>query len=391
MPLVTRDNAEEARQFTQEIQLASSAKAPTRLSDRVRLRWQGGAFFFSQGYDQSAVNDYAPYVLSSFVPVMVTHTSPQASLDDLGIGLYGQGTVAFANALDLRIGARVDRERKDALIRTAYSPEIAPPVVVDQNKTFTNVSPQFAMAYHLGPGRLLYFSAGRGFKSGGFNAASPAGSEAYGEEHTWNLEGGLKATFAGGRASASVAAFHLDWRDMQLNVPNQWVPGQFYIANVAGARSRGLEVEVRGRLHPGLELMGSLGTVNAHFAPGSVSAGVTVAGNKLPNTPGYTAAMGAQWSRPVAAGTDVFVRGDVSFFGSYRYDDANREGQGAYSLADFRCGMRLKSVRVEAWVKNAFDTRYIPVAFAYGSLAPSGFIGELGRPRTFGVTAGLTF
>jgi iron complex outermembrane receptor protein len=178
---------------------------------------------------------------------------------------------------------------------------------------------------------------------------------------------------------------------MQLNVPNQFVPGQFYIANVAGARSRGIELEVRGRPHSHLDVMGSLGFVNAHFAAGSVSSGVDVAGNKLPNTPGYTAAVGAQWSRPLAAGSDVYARGDLSFFGSYRYDDANREGQGAYSLADVRAGVRVKSVRVEAWVKNAFDTRYIPVAFAYGSLAPSGFIGEMGLPRTFGVSVGVTF
>jgi iron complex outermembrane recepter protein len=391
MPLVTRENAEEARQFTQEVQLASSAKTPIRLSDRMNLRWQGGAFFFSQAYSQAAVNEYAPYVLSPFVPVAVSHWSPQASLDDLGLGLYGQGTVTFSKALEARVGARVDHERKDALIRTTYSPEIAPPVVVDEDQTFTNVSPQLAVAYPLGRNRMLYLSAGRGFKAGGFNAASPAGSEAYGEEHTWNLEGGLKATFAGGRVSTSAAAFHLDWRDMQLNVPNPSVPGQFYIANVAGARSSGVEVEVRGRPHPRIDLTGSLGMVHAHFASDSVSSGVDVAGNRLPNTPGYTAAIGAQWSRPLAAGSDVFARGDLSFFGSYRYDDANREGQGAYSLADFRAGVNVRSVRVEAWVKNAFDTRYIPVAFAYGNLAPSGFIGEMGRPRTFGLTAGVTF
>ena len=391
MPLVTRDNAENARQFTQEIQLASPAKAPVRLSDRSAFSWQGGVFFFRQDYDQDAVNNYAPYVLSPFVPAAVSHQSPQASLDDLGLGVYGQGTFAFANRFDVRVGARVDHENKDALIRTAFSPEIAPPVVVDEDESFTNVSPQLAVAYCLGADSILYLSAGRGFKAGGFNAASPPGSEAYGEEHTWNLEGGMKATFAGGRASASATAFYLDWTDMQLNVPNPSVPGQFYIANVAGARSSGLEVEARARPVQGLDLIGSLGIVSAHFAPGSISSGVDVSDNTLPNTPGYTAAVGAEWSRPLAAGSRVFARGDLSFFGSYRYDDANREGQEAYSLASFRAGVRTKSVHAEAWMKNAFDTRYIPVAFAYGSLAPSGFIGEMGRPRTFGVSAGVTF
>jgi len=391
MPLITRDNTETGRQFTQEIQLASAANAPARLSDRVALRWQSGVFVFTQGYDQDAVNNYAPYVLSPFVPVPVSHLSPQASLDDQGLGVYGQGTLAFADALEVSVGARVDHESKDALIRTSFSPELSPPVVVDENEEFTNVSPQLAVTYHLNRGSMLYLSAGRGFKAGGFNPASPAGSESYGEEHTWNLEGGLKASLAGGRASATAAAFYLDWSDMQLNVPNQSVPGQFYIANVAGARSSGVEVEIMTRPHPSIDLSGAVGFVNAHFTGGSVSNGVDVSDNELPNTPGYTAALGVQWSRPLGAAGRVFARGDLSFYGSYRYDDANREGQEAYSLASFRAGVRGRFVHAEAWVKNAFDTRYIPVAFAYGSLAPSGFIGELGRPRTYGVSAGVTF
>jgi hypothetical protein len=32
----------------------------------------------------------------------------------------------------------------------------------------------------------------------------------------------------------------------------------------------------------------------------------------------------------------------------------------------------------------------VPVAFAFPG-APSGFLGESGRPRTFGVTAGVRF
>ena len=72
-------------------------------------------------------------------------------------------------------------------------------------------------------------------------------------------------------------------------------------------------------------------------------------------------------------------------------DDANAAGQDAYSLANLRGGARAKFVFAEAWIRNAFDTHYVPVAFPYGQLAPSGFIGEPGRPRTFGVTAGVTF
>jgi len=237
----------------------------------------------------------------------------------------------------------------------------------------------------------MYASAARGFKAGGFNPASPAGSEAYGEEHAWNLEGGLKSAWAEGRLTANAAFFYIVWDDMQLPVPNPQVPAQFYIANVGGARSSGLEVEVSARPGAGVDLFASTGFTRARFSEGSMSGGVDVAGNDLPNAPRYTLSLGAQLSREVGAGSQCFARADVVFSGAYHYDEANLEGQAAYSLVNIRAGVKARGFVAEAWMKNAFDTRYIPVAFAYGGLAPSGFLGENGRPRTFGVSVGFAF
>jgi len=79
------------------------------------------------------------------------------------------------------------------------------------------------------------------------------------------------------------------------------------------------------------------------------------------------------------------------FYGAFQYDEANTAGQDAYSIANLRAGLRGRYLFAEAWVRNAFDTKYIPVAFAYGLFAPSGFVGEMGAPRTFGVRGGVTF
>ena len=45
----------------------------------------------------------------------------------------------------------------------------------------------------------------------------------------------------------------------------------------------------------------------------------------------------------------------------------------------------------EVLVRNAFDTRYIPLAFPYPNFAPSGFMGEMGAPRTVSVSASVRF
>jgi iron complex outermembrane receptor protein len=241
--------------------------------------------------------------------------------------------------------------------------------------------------------------ARRGFKAGGFNPASPPGSEAFDEEHTWNVEGGIKGSW-GGRASASAAVFFIDWDDLQLNLPNPAVPGQFYIANVGTATSTGVELDVSARVTPvapgasrrlDVDLFGTFGLTHARFGDDSVSGGVAVGGNEVPNAPEYTATVGAQLSRAVRESVTLYGRAEAVFYGAYFYDEANTAGQDAYSLANFRAGARGRHVFAEAWVRNAFDTQYIPVAFPYLPFAPSGFVGEMGRPRTFGLRAGVTF
>ena len=391
LPLVTRDNLEESFQFTQEARVSSSANAPVRLSDGATLRWQTGVFLFTQNYDQDATRSFSAGFLSPFLPFPIRQTSPQASLDDVGVGVFGQGVVALADRVELTGSLRFDHEQKDATLNVFTTPALAPPQQTVASESFSNVSPQFAASFQLQPGKMVYASVANGYKAGGFNAASPPGTEMYGEEHTWNIEGGLKTTWAAGRVTANAAVFHIDWEDMQLNLPNLFVPGEFYIANVGGATSSGVELELNARIHPNVDVFGDFGYTKARFKENSISAGLLVGGNTVPNTPEFTSTLGVQVSRNLAQGALLYGRADVNFIGAFEYDDLNTAQQDAYSLANFRAGVRGRFVLVEAWVRNAFDTKYIPIAFAYGQLAPSGFIGEMGRPRTFGITAGVGF
>lgn len=390
MPLITRDNSEQAMQFTQEVRLASGANAPAQIGG-ASLKWQTGVFLFTQNYEQDAINNFAPFLLSPFITFPVSQHSPRSTLDDMGVGIYGQGTFTMRRNFDLTLGARIDHEQKDALLETFFSPTIAAPATVTADASFTSVSPQVAAAYRIGGAQTVYASVGRGFKAGGFNPASPTGSESYGQEQTWNAEGGIKTTLAGGRVTANTALFLIDWQDLQLNLPNPAVPGQFYIANVGSARSSGVEVELNARVHQSVDLFGVVGYTRARFGDGAISSGMDVSDNAIPNTPEYTASLGAQFNHAVTSAVSAYGRAEAVFYGAFRYDDLNMAGQAAYSLANVRAGVKGKFVFGEVWVKNAFDTRYIPVAFAYGPFAPSGFVGEMGRPRTFGVSGGLTF
>jgi iron complex outermembrane receptor protein len=390
LPLVTRDNREKSAQFSQEVRLASAANAPVNLSNRLALKWQTGLFLFTQSYEQDAINTFAPFLLSPFLGFSVSQHSPDSALDDRGVGVYGQATITVRDRVDLSLGARADHEHKEAVLNTFFTPAVAPDHLVTAEKDFSNVSPQVMAAVRVRPGQTVYASLARGFKAGGFNAASPGGREAYGEEHTWSFEGGVKTSWASGRLAANAAAFYIDWRDLQLNLPDPAVPAQFYIANAGRAASQGVELELSARPQRGLDLFGAFGYTRARFDEGTVLNGVNVSGNEIPNTPGYTATLGSQLSR-VLSGATVYGRVELALHGAFHYDDINSVMQEAYSLTHFRAGVRVRTLFTEAWVRNAFDTHYIPVAFAYSSFAPSGFVGESGAPRTFGVTTGVTF
>jgi iron complex outermembrane receptor protein len=265
LPLVTRRNAEEAVQFTQEVRLASAANVPVQVNDAVVLRWQTGLFVFTQNYEQDAVNSFTPFVLSPALSVSVAQVSPRAALDDSGIGIYGQATATVRDRIDVTGALRFDYEVKDAQLSTFFTPQIAPRVDVTENGGFSNVSPQIAVAFRPMDGRMVYASLSRGFKAGGFNPASPRGAEAYGDEHTLNLEAGAKATTWDGRLAASAALFFIDWDDMQLNVPDPSVPGQFYISNAGNASSRGIEVELNVRPDQWIDVFGAIGVTRARF------------------------------------------------------------------------------------------------------------------------------
>ena len=98
---------------------------------------------------------------------------------------------------------------------------------------------------------------------------------------------------------------------------------------------------------------------------------------------------------------DVIVRGafprfttrpiDAVFYGAFQYDDHNSLGQDAYSLVNLRLAATGRFLIGEVLVRNLFDTRYIPFAFPYPNFAPSGYVGEMGAPRTVSVSAGVRF
>ena len=328
LPLIVRNNNEESFQFTQEVRVASAPNAAIRLSDGAALKWQAGVFLFTQNYEQNAVNTLAPFTFSPFISFPLSLTLPQAELDDFGIGVYGQGTATLGNRVDLTAGVRVDNEQKDAALSTFFTPhDRAAARPRDRRELLERVAAVLRGGAHaagedgvcLGDARL----------QGGRLQPRVAGRQrGLRRRARLELRGRREDDVGGGRVMANASVFRIDWEDLQLNLPDLTSPAQFYIANVGGATSSGVEFELNARVHPSVDVFGGVGYTRARFSDGSVSSGVPVGGNTHPNTPEYTATLGAQVSHPIDHGVSVYGRAEAVFYGAFEYDDMNTQRAG---------------------------------------------------------------
>ena len=110
----------------------------------------------------------------------------------------------------------------------------------------------------------------------------------------------------------------------------------------------------------------------------------------LPFAPKTTFGFGAQWTRDLGDGLALHARAEYAHFGTFRYDAGNH-GRERFGLANFRLGVSGDHWRLEAWIRNAFDEEYVPVAFQPNPTDPTTFVGESGAPRTFGLTLSVEF
>jgi len=391
---LARGNSERQTQFTQELRVASSDASPLALSEDLSLRWLGGVFVFTSDYDQDARNEYRLAAAGAGASAPFDEKTI-ASIDDTGVGVFGQTTLTAWQQIDATVGLRYDYEHDSADLQAftappVVSPIFGPPSTVDQSAHFDRWSPRFVLAYRPTRALMTYASVTRGYKAGGFNPTSPPDAIEYGSEGTWSYELGVKSSWLDDRLIANVAGFYLDWTDLQLDVPNPLIPGRFYVANAGDATSKGVELELRGRVLPGWDVFGAIAYTDAEFSSGSVALGENVGGNTLPYAPQTTWNVGSEVIQDAGAGLTVYGRAELIGYGRFFYDATNAESQGRFDLANFRLGVEGRAPlpftwRVDLWVRNAFGEDYVPLAFPF-PLAASGYVGESGAPRTFGAT-----
>ncbi len=241
------------KQFTQEVKLNGS------FGDGL-VDYVAGLFYINERNRTNFADVFALSAASSLIlgdRLLSNQTEAIAG--------YVQADLNLTDQLKLTAGVRYTDEEKRLQVRDnrascAVTP--LPATCLDTNnllagngvriptsQTVKIWTPRFAVNFKPNDDLLLFASATRGFKSGGWNAraTTPSTLLPFAPEKVWSYEAGVKSDLFDRRVRANLTAFWLDVADLQvLGGLQNPVTGAltFLTRNFADYRNKGLEAEI---------------------------------------------------------------------------------------------------------------------------------------------------
>ena len=275
---------------------------------------------------------------------------------------------------------------------------------VDGPATFDATTPKAALEWTPTDNLLLYVSAQRGFKSGGYNIGSTQRAP-YEPEKIWAYESGFKGGFLDNRLRLNAAAFMYDYTNLQAQ---ESIANQPIIRNVGKAEVKGAEFEFAALLSDIFQIDGSVTYLDAVFTEGELTeplrpAPLTQApGSLLRNLDGLRLPRAPEWKMNVGAQADFSAfGGDVTLRADYAWQDEifftvfniKAASQDSYGVVRARATYAPASGRykVALFGENLSDETYFTNQILTGTTYGAEFVGSLGAPRTFGLELSTQF
>ncbi|MGF7147771.1 iron complex outermembrane receptor protein [Sphingomonas zeicaulis] len=374
------------KSFTQELRLTSDNSSP--------LNWVAGVYYSWDRIAGNALQALDDHFFHTRVDTgFVQKTEAYAA--------FGQASYDLTDALTLTAGARFTRDDKsftyDSFDLNPYGDSTLPtPVagIVDGVKQ-DNLSGKIGLDYKISPDAMIYASASRGFKSGGFKAAiafNPEELVPFKGETVYSYEVGAKTSLLDGALTFNLAGYYNDWRNFQAMVTEiRSGINVIVLSNAGDARVYGLEAEAQYRATDRLNLRGSINWQSSKITDFNNAPGADdFTGNRLSNAPAFSATALARWETPLEGDSwGVSVLGDASYRSKTFYSLANRDlaAQDGYFLVNGRLALHDKDDRWEAAVfgRNILNKLYVSSSYDnWGGIFPSqNFLGD---PATYGVS-----
>ena len=380
------DENERVREFTQELRVGRE----TRIVDVIA----GGFYSWDRVIgDNTNYSDQWPLLLLGAASGSGKTNYNQVTRS---AALYANGTWHLGNNVDLVTGIRYTSEKRRYVGGTTF---ITPSPLFGVDNTFIdgtirdrNVTGKIALDYRPRAGVLLFASASRGRKSGGFFSGFSNNQNQllpYRPETLYAYEIGTKTQFS--RAiTLNVSGFYYDYRDPQTFVrytdPVTTLSIQ-RVGNVDHARVFGTDVDLVAKPLNGLTLTGGLGLLDTRLSSFATAAGAVPAGNRLPNAPAISFTGRALYQVPLTSATKLSLQGETRY-SSPVFKEASNDpliAAGRYWLFNGRIALSDVTSRWEValWGRNLTNKRYEVQGIDLASL---GIVDKnYNAPRTFGV------
>jgi iron complex outermembrane receptor protein len=396
----------DTRQFTQEFNLRY-------VSDRFTA--VTGLYYFHSDDQPVSHVEQPPSVATPANRAVIRDASP--TLETSSLAAFAQLSYEIVPNLSLIVGARYTTEKtsfdqnfQTTSLNPATPGAIAPgfPILFSVDRRDDAFTPKFGLDFHITEDIMLYASATRGFKSGGFNgqATNPA-TAGYAPELIWSYETGLKTEWLDRRLRVNLTGFYYDYTDLQVR--QLLGPGNSVIANAASATVKGIELEINARPTPDLQI-GLIGSyLNARydsfptvalaggFAPyipnqncvGGVCT-IDASGNYLSDAPKWSGLISVDYTPRIGA-HQLRFHVDYSHRSRRFFDPSNVAiaSQDDYGLlnANINFGPPGEGWQVGLWGRNLTNAHYYQTVSGNG-LAPGAIVGD---PLTYGVRLGFSW
>ncbi|MBP8100327.1 MAG: TonB-dependent receptor [Burkholderiaceae bacterium] len=412
-----RGDVDDVNEFSQELRLEGKSKG---------LRWTAGLFYYSQDYkgglDAGALGTLPANFVGFLPPFFTAIASPWFVTDGLppfsrferktdSSAVFGALEFDFTDRLRGRAEGRFTHEGK-----TQTTP-IKDGRVIANARSFSDswsfFTPRFTIDYRTPGDLLIYTSAAKGVKAGGFNEnASVAAEESFKPEQNWTYEVGTKGSLLDGRVTFNAALFYVDWTSMQLPAlsPSASVP-QTVTLNVGSASSKGLELSLSAALTRSLTASLGYSYTRAQFdsafnrgliaLPSFAATGGNISGFDLPRTSPTQWNLALDYKRPAFAGYNFFGRVDYSYKSTQKPMADGLAETGAMKRVNARVGLESEAWRFEFWGDNLTNDATPTGAFRdtwlnnYVDNQLALFLNRTStsypRLRTYGVTASYRF
>lgn len=262
-------NDGEHNQFTQEIKLSGSM-----MDDK--LDFVTGIFYINEENQTDFADIFTIDIgIPSGLPLVLIDRDLENNAEAFAV--FTQFDYHVNEQLTLTAGIRWTDEEKDV----SYLPNQNPFALnrfdtgdIEATGTPTSQSeriwtPRVALEFQATDDVMLYASATRGFKSGGWNARGTNAEEIqpFFAEKVWSYEAGLRSDWLDGTLRMNLTAFIADVSDFQL--PSAFVRADGSIAfitrNFADLENKGLEAEFIYAPTDGLTLFANLGFQDAEY------------------------------------------------------------------------------------------------------------------------------